>query len=51
MTDNCPRCCRPGIRPAASRDRGTEIVHAYRCPRCRHTWTTSRRRDAYREAA
>lgn len=46
MTDSCPRCCRRGIRPVASRRRGEATVYGYRCP-CGAQWTTSRLNAAY----
>lgn len=48
MTDTCPRCQRPVVEPADTRRRGDRVVHGYQCPRCRHTWTTTRDLTAYR---
>lgn len=46
MTDNCPRCLRPGVPPVASRARGDRVVHGYRCP-CGHQWITGRHLPSY----
>lgn len=47
LTDSCPKCLRRGIAPVAVRSRGAATVFGYRCPSCRHVWTTSRLRSAY----
>jgi transposase-like protein len=48
VTDTCPACQRPAVEPSAARRRGDRVVHGYQCPRCRHTWTTTRDLTAYR---
>ncbi|WP_405479942.1 hypothetical protein [Streptomyces anulatus] len=51
MNDNCPNCPRQQVQPAAEHERGDQVSHLYRCPRCGVTWSTNRVLDAYREAA
>jgi hypothetical protein len=49
MTDTCPNCVTRGIPPAASRRRGDQIAHGYRCPDCGHQWATARDLPSYSE--
>ncbi|MEU9495454.1 hypothetical protein AB0D73_27250 [Streptomyces sp. NPDC048215] len=51
MNDNCPRCPRENVQPAAEHDSGTEVSHLYRCDRCGHVWSTNRDVRFYGEAA
>jgi len=48
VTDSCPRCCTRDIPPAATRHRGDQILHGYRCT-CGHQWATARLLPAYSE--
>lgn len=44
LADNCGNCLTPdrsaAVLPHRTRDRGDYIHAAYRCPECRHRWST-----------
>lgn len=49
MPDSCPECVHRDVQPASESRNGDRITHGYRCPACKHRWSTARHLPAYSE--